>query len=160
MSIPVSFYAGPGGNIAWSGGTTFIVTSPYQLINVPFESGSQIKVIGTANPGYYFSSFTIKGPLSGETADNPLSLTVTEGPFSVTANFTAIAGSVGPGGSSSGGSGGSGGSLPSTPSTGTYQFTRVHGMIFRTHDTLFKLCWRLRERFLSPKLHNMLHPLV
>jgi len=51
-------------------------------------------------------------------------------------------------------------STPSVPPATTYAFTRLHGIIFKNHDALFSLAWRVRDKLMSPNLQNLLHPLV
>lgn len=48
----------------------------------------------------------------------------------------------------------------SPPSPSTYRFTRMHSYLFKTRPTAFILCYKLREKLVSPRVHNILHPLI
>ena len=51
-------------------------------------------------------------------------------------------------------------STPTTPSSSSYRFTRLHGYLFRGHNTLFTWGMRTRRKFVGAALHERLHPLI
>jgi hypothetical protein len=50
---------------------------------------------------------------------------------------------------------------PASPMVGqAYRFTRFHGFLFRQHQTMLNVAWKLRDLLLSQKWQAQLHPLV